>query len=94
MKLGWKKRLFIIIGILFSIFVIVYMVLILTMDKPPLIEFKACQKVLGKAKRANADVYAPEYYSAAERKYQSALFEWKIQNEKVFFREISEEQKS
>jgi hypothetical protein len=86
MKLGWKKRLFIIIGILFSIFVIVYMVLILTMDKPPLIEFKACQKVLGKAKRANADVYAPEYYSAAERKYQSALFEWKIQNEKVFFR--------
>ena len=86
MKLGWEKRLFISTGILLSVFVIVYMVLILTMDKPPLTEFKSCQQILAKAKRANADVYSPEYYSAAERKYQSALLEWKIQNERVFFR--------
>lgn len=86
MKLGWKKRLFVFIGILFSMIVVVYAVLILTMDKPPLKEFKACQTILGKARRANAHVYAPEYYVSAERKYQSALFEWKIQNERVFFR--------
>jgi len=86
MKLSWKKRLFIIFGISLSIFVIVYVVLILTMDKPPLAEFSSCQKILGKAKKVNADVYAPEYYNAAERKYQAALFEWKIQNERVFFR--------
>ncbi len=86
MKLGWKKRLFITVGILISSFVIVYMVLILTMEKPPLTEFKTCQQILAKAKRANADVYSPEYYTAAERKYQSALIEWKIQNERVFFR--------
>ncbi len=86
MKLGWKKRLLVLIGILFSMFVVIYGVLILTMDKPPLKEFKACQTILGKAKRANADVYAPEYYVTAERKYQSALIEWKIQNERVFFR--------
>ena len=61
------------------------MVLILTMDKPPLAEFKTCQQILAKAKRANADVYSPEYYGTAERKYQAALIEWKIQNEKIFF---------
>ncbi len=86
MKLGWGKKLFIGVGILISIFVIVYMVLILTMNKPPLAEFKSCQQILAKAKRANADVYAPEYFNAAERKYQAALLEWKIQNEKIFFK--------
>ena len=65
--------------------VIVYAVLILTMDKPPIAEFKSCQGILSKAKRVNADVYSPEYYNAAEKKYQAALIEWKIQNEKVFF---------
>ena len=86
MKLGWKKKLFVSFGILLSIFVIVYMVLILTMEKPPLTEFKSCQSILAKAKRANADVYSPEYYGAAERKYQAALIEWKIQNERIFFK--------
>ena len=85
MKLGWKKKLFITTGILLSVFVIVFMVLILTMDKPPIKEFKTCQQILAKAKRANADVYSPEYYGAAERKYQAALIEWKIQNERIFF---------
>ena len=85
MKLGWKKRLFILFGILVSVTVMVYAVLILTMDKPPVADFTTCQGLLGKAKRANADVYAPEYYQAAEKKYQAALLEWKIQNENVFF---------
>jgi len=85
-KLGWKKRLFVGFGILLSIFVIVYMVLILTMEKPPLVEFKSCQSILAKAKKANADVYSPEYYNAADRKYKAALIEWKIQNERIFFK--------
>jgi len=41
--------------------------------------------ILSKAKKVNADVYSPEYYKAAEKKYQAAFTEWKIQNEKVFF---------
>jgi hypothetical protein len=86
MKLGWKKSLLVSVGILLSLFVIVYMVLILTMDKPPLAEFKSCQLVLAKAKRANADVYAPEYYTVAENKYHAALIEWKIQNQRIFFK--------
>lgn len=85
MRLGWKKRLLIILGILLSLSVMIYVVLIITMDKPPIAEFKSCQVFLGKAKRINADVYAPEYYKAAEKKYQAALTEWKIQNERVFF---------
>lgn len=85
MKLGWKKRLFVVFGILLSIAVIVYVVLILTMDKPPIAEFDSCQVILSKAKKVNADVYSPEYYKIAEKKYQAALIEWKIQNEKVFF---------
>jgi len=85
MKLGWKKRLFVIIGIVLSVIVIVYVVLILVMDKPPIAEFDSCQLILSKAKKVNADVYAPEYYKASEKKYQAALTEWKIQNEKVFF---------
>ena len=85
MKLGWKKRLFVIAGIFVSAVVIIWVVLILTMDKPPIAEFDSCQLILGKAKRANADVYSPEYYRAAEKKYQAALIEWKIQNEKIFF---------
>jgi len=85
MKLGWKKRLFVIIGISLSSIVIIYVVLILTMDKPPIAEFKSCQDILSKAKKVNADVYSPVYYNNAEKKYQAALTEWKIQNEKVFF---------
>ncbi|HZK96420.1 MAG TPA: L,D-transpeptidase [Prolixibacteraceae bacterium] len=85
MKLGWKKKLFVIAGILLSTIVIIFVVLILTMDKPPIAEFDSCQTILGKAKRVNADVYSPEYYRNAEKKYQAALIEWKIQNEKVFF---------
>ena len=85
MKLGWKKRLFVIFGILLSVVVIVYVILILTMDKPPISEFKSCQVILSKAKKVNADVYSPEFYKAAEKKYQAALIEWKLQNEKVFF---------
>ena len=85
MKLGWRKKLLIIIGILTSSVVIVFTVLILLMDKPPIEEFKSCQAILSKARKVNADVYSPEYYSAAEKKYQAALTEWKIQDEKVFF---------
>lgn len=85
MKLGWKKRLFVISGILLTSMVLVYAILILTMNRPPIAEFKSCQVLLVTAKKVNADVYSPEYYKSAEKKYKAALIEWKIQNEKVFF---------
>jgi len=61
-------------------------VLILSMDKPPVSEFKNFGESLSKAKKVNADVYAPELFKAAERNYKNALIEWKRQNERVFFR--------
>jgi type II secretory pathway component PulM len=73
MKLGWKKKLFVIVGIILSVIVIVYVILILVMDKPPIEEFDSCQLILSKAKKVNADVYSPEYYKASEKKYQAAL---------------------
>ena len=84
-KLGWKKRLLVIFGILISGTMVIFAILLLTMEKPPIAEFKSCLELLAKAKRASADVYASEYYQAADRKYQSALWQWRIENEKIFF---------
>jgi len=39
-----------------------------------------------KAKNVNADVYAPEYYLAAETNYKYAFIELQRQNEKLFFK--------
>jgi len=85
MKLGWKKRLIVFIGIFLSAFVVIYAFLILTMDRPPIKQFDSCQALLAKAKKNNADDYSPEFYKTAAKKYQAALTEWKIQNQKVFF---------
>jgi len=85
MKLGWRKNILIILGILSSLFVLVYAVLIISMRKPPINEFKNCREILGKAKRGNADIYAPEYYKAADNKYKAAFKEWKQQNARLFF---------
>jgi hypothetical protein len=85
-KSGWKKRLLFVIGVLLIVVVIVYIVLILTMDKPPIAEFKSCQQILSKAKKVNADVYSPAFYKAAEKNYLDAMIEWKLQNQRVFFR--------
>ena len=38
-----------------------------------------------KAKTVNADIYAPEYYLAAETNYKYAFIELRRQNEKLFF---------
>ncbi len=64
---------------------IVLVLLILFMDKPPMEDFTKCREVMTKGKNVNADVYAPEYYQSAETNYKYALIEVKRQNEKLFF---------
>jgi hypothetical protein len=86
MKRGLQKKILSVVGIMILLTIVVYGVLIVTMKKPPLIEIKACQGALNKAEHGNADVYAPEYYRAAESKYKAAMNEWKLQNTRVFFR--------
>lgn len=55
------------------------------MNRPPVKEVKSYLEIIGKAKKNNADLYSPEYYNAAEKKYRLALKEWKLQNNKFFF---------
>lgn len=55
------------------------------MDTPPMNDFKKCNEIMARAKKVNADIYAPEYYQSAETNYKYAFIELKRQNEKMFF---------
>ena len=48
-------------------------------------DFSKCNEIMAKAKSSNADVYAPDYYQAAETNYKYAFIDLKRQNEKIFF---------
>lgn len=85
-KSGFYKKIFVSIGILSLASLLVMALLILFMDKPPMDDFKKCNEILTKAKKANADVYAPEYYQSAETNYKYAFIDLKRQNEKLFFK--------
>lgn len=85
MKGGWRLKILYFLGIFSLLFIIIFAILIMSMRKPPLVEIKACLGALAKAKRGNADVYAPDYYNAAETKYKAAFKEWERQNNELFF---------
>jgi len=84
-KSGFYKKIFISIGVFSLASLVVLVLLILFMDKPPMEDFSKCNEIMAKAKKANADVYAPEYYQAAETNYKYAFIDLKRQNEKLFF---------
>ncbi len=86
MRRSLQKKIRYIIGILLFLIITVYGILIATMQKPPLTEIKACLAALSKAEHGNSNVYAPEYFNAAERKYKTAMQEWKRQNARIFFK--------
>jgi lipoprotein-anchoring transpeptidase ErfK/SrfK len=82
---GFFKKIFVFVGILSSAFLIIMVLLLLFMDKPPMEDFNKCIEIMTKAKKINADVYAPEYYQSAETNYKYAFIELRRQNEKLFF---------
>jgi hypothetical protein len=84
-KSGIYKKIFVSTGILSLVSLVVLALLILFMDKPPMDDFRKCNEIMTKAKKINADIYAPEYYQAAETNYKYAFIEVKRQNEKLFF---------
>ncbi len=84
-KSGIYKKIFVSFGILSLASLIVLVLLILFMDSPPMEDFRKCNEIMSRAKKINADVYAPEYYQAAETNYKYAFIELKRQNEKLFF---------
>jgi len=81
---GLFKKLLFYTGVISLVALIVLVLLILFMDKPPMDDFKKCIEVMAKAKKINADIYAPVYYQAAETNYKYAFIELKRQNEKIF----------
>jgi len=85
-KSGFFKKIFVAIGIISMSFLIIMVLLILFMDKPPMEDFGKCNEIMTKAKKINADVYAPEYFQSAETNYRYAFIELKRQNEKLFFK--------
>lgn len=82
---GFLKKIFVSIGILSMASLVVLVLLLLFMDKPPMEDFNKCIEIMTKAKKINADVYAPEYYQSAETNYKYAFIELRRQNEKLFF---------
>lgn len=85
MRSGFYKKLLVTLGIASMGSLMVLVLLILFMDKPPMEDFKKFNELMTKAKQVNADVYAPEYYQSAETNYKYAFIELKRQNEKLFF---------
>lgn len=85
MRSGFFKKALFYVGILSLASLIIMVLLLLFMDKPPMKDFNKCIEILTKAKKVNADVYAPEYYQSAETNYKYAFIEMRRQNEKLFF---------
>jgi murein L,D-transpeptidase YafK len=85
MKRRRLKKIFSIFLVLFFFSAVIFTILAITMNKPPVKEVKSYLEIIGKAKKSNADLYAAEYYNAAEKKYYLALKEWKLQNNKFFY---------
>ncbi len=85
MRSGFYKKIFVSIGVISAASLVILILLILFMDTPPMEDFKKCNEIMTKAKTVNADIYAPEYYLAAETNYKYAFIELRRQNEKLFF---------
>jgi hypothetical protein len=63
----------------------VFIILILTQDKPPVDEISTARQKLSLAKTANAQKYSKNLYQNACISYDSAMYYWKVENEKLFF---------
>jgi hypothetical protein len=82
---GFFKKTLLYTGILSLASLLILILLLLFMDKPPMEDFNKCIEIMTKAKKVNADVYAPEYFQSAETNYKYAFIEMRRQNEKLFF---------
>jgi hypothetical protein len=66
------------------IFLIVFTILFLTKDNPPVEEIKNAREKLSEAKAVNAQKYSNNLFTNASSAYDSAMLYWKIENEKFF----------
>jgi hypothetical protein len=70
---------------LVALFLLVTGILVVSSAKPPLETFAQCRQAISHAHEVEAEQYAPELLQEAEGNYQSAMAEWQVQNERLFF---------
>ncbi len=68
----------------FVILLLVFTILLLTKDKPPVEEIKDARVSISKAKEVNAQRYAKKLYNNATASYDSAMIYWKAENQRFF----------
>jgi L,D-peptidoglycan transpeptidase YkuD (ErfK/YbiS/YcfS/YnhG family) len=66
------------------IFLTVFTILLVTKDKPPVEEIQNARVKLSEAKAVNAHKYSKKLFANATSAYDSAMLNWKIENEKFF----------
>jgi hypothetical protein len=82
-KLKKKFRTILILSPLF-IFFIVFTILFLIRDTPPVEEIKNAREKLSDAKAVDAHKYSKKLFANASSAYDSAMYYWKIENQKFF----------
>jgi hypothetical protein len=82
-KLKKKFRAILILSPIF-IFLIVFAILFLTKDAPPVEEIKNAREKLSDAKAVDAHKYSKKLFANASSAYDSAMYYWKIENQKFF----------
>ncbi len=78
-----KKRLFLHLIITLPVIIIAgYFLIIIFSQKPPVEKIESARKAIAQAVEAEGELYAPEQLELAKKSWQSAMEEWKLNNEK------------
>ncbi len=77
-----KRRLIFFIGVPVLIVAFALVVITLFSQKPPTEKIELARKAIAEAVKDQAEIYAPEQLAIARKKWQSAMDEWKLNNEK------------
>lgn len=77
-----KRRLIYFIGVPLLLVALAFVALTLFSQKPPTEKIEFARKAIADAIKDQAEIYAPEQLAIAQKKWQSAMDEWKLNNEK------------
>ncbi|HAN18569.1 MAG TPA: hypothetical protein DCQ24_07850 [Bacteroidales bacterium] len=86
MKSTIVKRILLITALIIFIAGIVFLVLILRTPEPPSKEIEDARKAILEAQKAGADQYALLQFKKAQVSYDSAMYYFRRENEKIFFK--------
>lgn len=78
------KRIFLVFFILVLLSGSVFIYLVMTAANPPIDSINECHEAISRAKKVEAEKYAPVLLTQSQSLYQSAMREWQYQNERWF----------